>query len=215
MELPNITYAEPCYARALDWLLCDGLKRLGELDGDSTYLRLSTRPVNQAPFETLAKKRGSEALRHDVLSGGYRLIEPPKVADVIIAATGPVVPEAIAAAEHLALEGIHALVLDLTSPDRLYRQWRTSLRSASRNATAPIDDIHLATIISQQERKLPIVTLHDSASHTLAWLGSVYGARVVPIGVDEFGQSGTVAELYGVFDFLPEQIVNAALVALS
>ena len=81
--------------------------------------------------------------------------------------------------------------------------------------TVPVDDIHLASIISKHERKLPIVTLHDSASHTLAWLGSVYGARVVPIGIDEFGQSGTIAELYGVFDLLPEQIVNAALVALS
>jgi pyruvate dehydrogenase E1 component len=57
--------------------------------------------------------------------------------------------------------------------------------------------------------------LHDAASHTLAWLGSVFGTKVVPVGVDEFGQSGTIAELYGVFDLLPEQIVNATLVALS
>jgi pyruvate dehydrogenase E1 component len=48
----------------------------------------------------------------------------------------------------------------------------------------------------------------------MAWLGSVHGARVVPVGVDDFGQSGTIADLYGVFDLLPEQLVNAALVAL-
>ena len=57
--------------------------------------------------------------------------------------------------------------------------------------------------------------MQDAASHYLAWLGSVYGARTVPVGVDEFGQSGTIAELYGVFDLLPEQLVNAALLALS
>lgn len=215
MELPNITYAEPCYARALDWLLCDGLKRLGSNDGDSMYLRLSTRPINQAPFEQLAKQRGHDALRTDVLHGGYRLVEPSAQADVIIAATGPVVPEAVAAAEQLGSEGISALVLDLTSPDRLYRQWRNSLRSAARNGVAPSDDMHLSGLITPPERSLPIVTLQDAASHTLAWLGSVYGTRVVPVGVDEFGQSGTIAELYGVFDLLPEQIVNAALVALS
>jgi pyruvate dehydrogenase E1 component len=59
------------------------------------------------------------------------------------------------------------------------------------------------------------VTVHDAASHHLAWLGSVFGARTVPVGVDEFGQSGTIRELYGRFDLLPDQIVNAALVALN
>jgi pyruvate dehydrogenase E1 component len=49
----------------------------------------------------------------------------------------------------------------------------------------------------------------------LAWLGSVFGTRTVPVGVDEFGQSGSIAELYGTFDLLPEQLVNAALLALS
>jgi pyruvate dehydrogenase E1 component len=46
-------------------------------------------------------------------------------------------------------------------------------------------------------------------------LGSVFGARTVPVGVDEFGQSGSIAELYGTFDLLPEQLVSAALLALS
>ncbi|MEO8162950.1 MAG: transketolase C-terminal domain-containing protein, partial [Ilumatobacteraceae bacterium] len=215
MELPNITYAEPCYARALDWLLCDGLKRLGSPDGDSLYLRLSTRPIDQAPFEQLAAERGRDALRADVLNGGYRLVEPQTKADVIIAATGPVAPEAVAAAELLAVEGLSVLVLDLTSPDRLYRQWRGGLRRATRTGTTPNEHIHLSALIAPHERHLPIFTLHDAASHTLAWLGSVYGTTVVPVGVDEFGQSGTIAELYEVFDLLPEQIVNATLVALS
>ncbi|MEO8364413.1 MAG: transketolase C-terminal domain-containing protein [Ilumatobacteraceae bacterium] len=214
MELPNITYAEPCYARSLDWLLCDGLKRLGAPDGDSLYLRLSTRPINQAPFEQLVKERGEELIA-DVLNGGYRLVEPESNADVIIAATGPVVPEAIAAAELLKAEGVQTLVLDLTSPDRLYRQWRTNLRQSSRSGTSRGENFHLSALISPAERHLPIVTLQDAASHTLAWLGSVYGTKVVPVGVDEFGQSGSIAELYGVFDLLPEQIVNATLVALS
>ena len=57
------------------------------------------------------------------------------------------------------------------------------------------------------------MTVHDAASHHLAWLGSVFGARTVPVGVDDFGQSGSIEELYGVFDLLPGQIVNAALLA--
>ena len=74
LELPGLTYAEPAYARALDWLLCDGLAGLGRPDGGSLYLRLSTRPLDQAPFR--ARRRSASAptaLRADVLAGGYRL----------------------------------------------------------------------------------------------------------------------------------------------
>jgi len=73
----------------------------------------------------------------------------------------------------------------------------------------------LAELLRLGERAAPIVTVHDAASHALAWLGSVFGTRVVPVGVDAFGQSGSVAELYEAFDLLPEQLVNAALVALG
>lgn len=214
MELPHLTYAEPCYARTLDWLLCDALRMLGDADGESTYLRLSTRPIDQQPFEAVAAARGVDALRAEVLLGGYRLVEPDGDADLVIAATGAVVPEAVAAAHLLAAEGVRATVLDLTSPDRLYRQWRTALRDAARVADTHIRPHHLDALILANERRVPILTVHDSASHTMAWLGSVHGARVVPVGVDDFGQSGTIADLYGVFDLLPEQLVNAALVAL-
>ena len=59
------------------------------------------------------------------------------------------------------------------------------------------------------------MTVHDAASHNLAWLGSIFGARVLPVGVDGFGQSGTIPDLYRTFDLTSEQIVSAALVATS
>jgi pyruvate dehydrogenase E1 component len=37
----------------------------------------------------------------------------------------------------------------------------------------------------------------------------------VSLGVDSFGQSGTVSDLYGAHDLDPGSIVNAALAALS
>ena len=57
--------------------------------------------------------------------------------------------------------------------------------------------------------------MHDAASHHLAWLAGVFGTRIVPVGVDEFGQSGTIADLHRVFDLSADQIVNAALVATA
>ncbi|CAB4602985.1 unannotated protein [freshwater metagenome] len=125
-------------------------------------------------------------------------------------------PEAVHAARLLAEEGIAATVVDLTSPDRLYRNWRGELQAAARAARpADLDSLAIAALIRPDERRTPIVTVHDAASHSLAWLGSVFGQRTTPVGVDAFGQSGAIVELYEVFDLLPEQIANAALVAVA
>jgi pyruvate dehydrogenase E1 component len=220
IELPGITYAEPCFARSLDWVLCDGIRRLAEADGDSLYLRLSTRPVEQSPFDAARDRIGDERLRAQVLAGGYRLVEPqPTSADlpsVVLAGCGAVVPEAVQAAARLADEGVRATVLDLVSPDRLYRGWRHELDAAASAARAPrLDDLAVAALVAPAERRAPIVTVHDAASHALAWLGSVFGQRVVPVGVDAFGQSGSIVELYEHFHLLPDQLVNAALAALA
>jgi pyruvate dehydrogenase E1 component len=216
LELPGLTYAEPAYATAVDWLLCDGLARLGAPDGTSLYLRLSTRPIDQRPFADAAGRLGEERLRADVLAGGYRLREPSTGETAVVLATcGPVVPEVLAAADALDSEGLPALVLDLTSADRVYHGWRTGLRDAARDARPAAGDHHLARLLGGDERRLPIVTVHDASSHHLAWLGGVFGVPVFPVGVDAFGQSGSIPELYGLFDLLPEQIVNAALVATA
>ena len=215
LELPGLTYAEPAYATVLDWLLCDGLAALARPDGGSLYLRLSTRPLDQAPFRRAVERRGADALRRDVLAGGYRLHEPDEPAAIVLAACGAVLPEVLTAAATLGEEGVPAVVLDVTSPDLLYRAWRGGRRAAGREGRPATDDHHLAALLAPAERRLPIVTVHDAASHHLAWLGSVFGAPVVPVGVDEFGQSGSIPDLYGLFDLLPDQLVNAALVALA
>ena len=215
LELPGLTYVEPAYAQALDWLLCDGITRLADPAGTSLYVRLTTRPIDQTPFLAAQERLGGDRLRHDVLRGGYRLYESASEKQVVLATCGPVVPEVLQAATLLEAEGIGVVVLDLTSSDRLYREWRSELRAAGRTARSAEESFHLAALIGHSERSLPIVTAHDAASHHLSWLGGVFGTRVHPIGVDEFGQSGTISDVYGLFDLHPEQIVNAALVAIG
>ena len=63
--------------------------------------------------------------------------------------------------------------------------------------------------------RAPIVTVHDAASHTLSWLGSALGVPAVSLGVDGFGQSGSVSDLYRAHDLDSGSIVNAALAALA
>jgi len=160
---------------------------------------------------------GDAILRRQVLAGGYRLVDaadavaagaPP----VYLVGCGAVLPEVLAAAAELADEGIAATVVDVTSPDRLYRAWQRTLRQGVRTATAPSIAGALRSAFSD---RAPVVTVHDAASHTMSWLGSALGVPAVSLGVDSFGQSGTVADLYRAHDLDPGSIVNAALAALS
>jgi pyruvate dehydrogenase E1 component len=54
------------------------------------------------------------------------------------------------------------------------------------------------------------VTLHDAHPHTLAFIGGALATRMVCLGVTEFGQSGSQAELYRRYGIAPENIVAAA-----
>lgn len=231
LELPGVTFVEPAYGTALDWLLCDALGQIAAgppragtvapAEAGAYYFRLTTRPVDQAPFEEARRRIGDAVLRRQVLAGAYRLVDAhhdhPDLRDtgapvVHLAASGAVLPEALAAAQELAEEGIAAHVVDVTSLDRLYSAWQRTLRQGVRTATAPSVPGALRTAFPD---RAPVVTAHDASSHAMAWLGSALGVPAVPLGVDGFGQSGSVRDLYELHDLLPGSIVNAALAALS
>ena len=218
LETPGITYCEPAYARELEWLLLDGLQRLQQPDGDALYVRLSTKPIDQQPFARAAERLGEERLRADVVSGGFRLREPddPDAEDrVVVATCGALVPEALAAAEQLAREeGVHATLLCLSSPDRLYHGWQRARTRPLRDAR-PAGRCHLDTLVGPGERGVPVVTVIDGSSHALAWLGSALGTRCIPLGVDRFGQTGSQPELYAEYGVGADAITTAALAALE
>ena len=229
MELPNVTFIEPAYAIALDWLLCGALQSVAAgarytapgtepAETGSYYFRLTTRGIDQQPFQAARDRLGDAILRRQVLAGAYRLADPPAeqagtgAPPVYLAGCGAVLPEILQAAAELADEGIAATVVDITSPDRLYRAWQRTLRQGVRTATAPSIPGALRSAFPD---RAPVVTVHDAASHTLAWLGSALGVPAVCLGVDSFGQSGAVADLYRAHDLDSGSIVNAALAALS
>jgi pyruvate dehydrogenase E1 component len=216
LGLPELHYAEPAYATELDWLLNDAIDQLQQPDGQSTYLRLTTRPIDQTPFGAALERYGTDRLRHHVLAGGYRLIDPAPDdrPAVTIATTGATAPEAIAAACTLDDEGVAATVIHITSPSRLYTSWQARIRSAASTATAVRRSSHLHTLIQSHERNRPVISVHDAASHTLGWIGSALGSRQYPLGVDHFGESGTISDLHDITGISAGHIVNAALIAL-
>ncbi|MDG2219665.1 MAG: transketolase C-terminal domain-containing protein [Acidimicrobiales bacterium] len=216
-ELPNINYSEPGYATEVDWLLCDALDQLSQPGGTSGYLRLSTRPIDQAPFAAVLDSMGEDRLRDFVLAGGYRLVDAPPDGRpaVTIATTGAMAPEALAAAAELDSEGVQATVVHLTSPNRVYQTWRSGFAQSTASARVVRAPSHLHRLVPAIERRRPIVSVHDAASHSLAWLGSALGTRQYALGVDRFGESGTIADLHEITGIDAGSIVNAALIATS
>ena len=218
LELPNLRLYEPCFARETEWCFLNGLREcLDRENGLSTYLRLSTRSIEQEPFVAALNRIGEAELRLQVLEGGYRLREPSSSDGprVILAAAGPIMPEVLEAAAELEDEGVAATVLNITSADCLYAEWQASRLGAIRSASIPSASGHVETLLQPAERSAPLVTVLDGASHALAFLGSVFGQRTVPLGMDRFGQSGDRPNLYAYAGIDAGHIVNAALVALG
>ncbi|MCC5946953.1 MAG: hypothetical protein JJT89_00740 [Nitriliruptoraceae bacterium] len=224
-----MSFMEPAYARAVDWLLCDavasiaGTARTSGSDAAGTeagsyYLRLSTRPIDQAPFERAVARLGPQTLRRQVLAGAYRLHDPapdgPGAGEgpvINLATSGALVPEVLAVADQLALEGVRACVVDVTSSSCLYRAWRATIRRAVRQATVRDRPgaLHAPFVPGA-----PVVTVHDASPHAMAWLGGALGVEVLSLGVDGFGESGTIGELYRAHDLDADHITNVALAAL-
>jgi len=204
-ELPGLHYVEPAYATEVDWLMCDAIDQLSQPDGMSTYLRLSTRPIDQAPFAAALERHG-EQLR-DAPDDGRP--------GVTIVSTGVMAQEALVAAVELDGEGVQATVIHLTSPDRAFSSWRASYINPVSSGSAVRTPSHLHRIVPAAERARPVVTVHDASSHSLAWIGSALGTPQFALGVDRFGESGTIADLYEITGISAGNIVNAALLAIQ
>ena len=221
IELPGLHSFEPAFAREVGWCLEEGIAGcIGGRAGFSTYLRLTTRPVEQALAEPIAARLGDDEWRRQFLAGGYlmlagRELDPSLPADaprVTVAASGAIVTEALEAVRFLVGEEVDANLVVVTSADRLSAQLHGARLDAVRSG-GDDDPGHLATLFPASHRRTPIVTVMDGASHTLAFLGGAFGAPVVPLGTDSFGQSGTLPDLYSYMGIDAQHIVEAALLA--
>ncbi len=223
VELPNLNYYEPAFGQEVDWILLEAIRQVADREqGRSSYLRLSTKGLDQKLLAEPLARLGEDELHRQVLAGGYRLIDrrvdTPDLSDsdvVHIATGGIMVPEAVEAARRLQEEGVAVNVINVTSAQALFDTLTASRRALLKDAWVKPDYGHLATLFPAGERRAPIVTVQDGASHSLAFLGSIWGSPVVPLGVDEFGQSGARQDVYHKVGIDADRIVNAGLLALD
>jgi pyruvate dehydrogenase E1 component len=191
----GLAYVEPAYVDELQVAMEWGFRHMQAADGGAIYLRLSTRPLEQAPREM------TDELREGIVAGGYWL-RPPVSGDVAVIATGAVLPEAIAAVARIGERHPRVGLLVVTSPDRLYADWQAR-GSAS----------YAARLLQALARDARLVTVLDGHPASLSWLGGVRGQRVAPLGVTRFGQSGDIPDLYRAYGIDADAIVKAALAA--
>ena len=192
--------------------------------GGSVYLRLTTRPLEQI------SRTITPALREAIIDGGYWLRRPDPGADLAIVYTGAVAPEAIEAAGLLGEDERGVGVLAVTSADRLSAGWHAAQRAREGVGVRPLAQTsafdsavgssegsdprsarsHIEALLAELPRDAALITVTDAHPEALSWLGGVNGHRVRALGVEHFGQSGSIPELYGHYGLDVNAILAAA-----
>jgi pyruvate dehydrogenase E1 component len=195
-------------AFALDYIQRDGDGDASERNwlrdetGGSVYLRLSTRPIEQI------KRAMTPGLRQAIVDGAYWLREPGPNCQVVVAYTGAVAPEAIQAVGLMAEDRRDVGLLAITSADRLNAGWTAALRARERGLVHARS--HIERLLAPLAGNCGIVSVLDGHPATLAWLGAVNGHRLRPLGVEHFGQTGSIPDLYRHYGIDANAIVAAA-----
>jgi pyruvate dehydrogenase E1 component len=210
LEQPGATAFEPAFGVEVAWCLLDGLGRLGRPGGSSTYLRLSTAPVDQGLADVPTDPAARERRRRQVVAGAYPLRRTGDRPAVTIAAMGAVVPGALEAADRLAALGVPADVVVITSPDLLFRALRARSAAAAVGPGAR-EESWILDAAFPAERVAPLVTVLDGHPHTMSFLAEVHRQRAAHLGVTGFGQSSDLATAHALHGIDADALVAAAL----
>jgi pyruvate dehydrogenase E1 component len=175
---------------------------LQDSGGGSVYLRLSTRSIAQPQRDV------TPALAEDIIDGAYWMRKPGPNAQVVVAYQGTLAPEAIEAVGLMAEDRRDVGLLAITSADRLFAGWTAAQRAREQGLVQARS--HVERLLAGVPSHCGLVTVLDGHPATLAWLGSVMGHRMRALGVEHFGQTGTIADLYRHFGIDAQGIVAAA-----
>jgi pyruvate dehydrogenase E1 component len=199
----RLDFFEPAYVDELSAILTHAFRTLQEPGGHSVWLRLSTRPLVQPdrPLDRAA-----------VVAGGYWAVPPGEGAALAVVYQGPVAPEATAAFEAIREEVPGAGLLAVTSPDLLHGDWTAAQKARAAGDRGTVS--HVERLLAALPREAALVTVLDGHPATLSWLGAVRGQRVQALGVEKFGQTGDIPDLYRVYGLDLEAILDAAAGAL-
>lgn len=205
MAQDGLASFEPAFVDELAVIMGWGFQHMQREPGEggSVYLRLSTRSIEQA------QRIMTPDLQQGITDGAYWLRKPGPNAEVVIAYTGAVAPEAIEATGFIGESRRDIGLLAITSADRLHAGW-TAARKLRRDRRGVQHLSHIERLLAPLPRDCGIVTVIDGHPSALGWLGSVRGHRVEALGVEQFGQTGSIADLYRHYGIDANAIIDAA-----
>ncbi|TAH38726.1 MAG: pyruvate dehydrogenase [Planctomycetota bacterium] len=240
IQIPNLVTWEPVFAKEMEWVIADALRRHVEGDNEDrsgVLIRAVTRGVRQKEFiERLrAQKRFQgledapilEQVRRHMLQGGYRLVDHRGAPDyapgenvVHLFAMGALTTEALAASDRLRAAGIYADVIVVSSPELLlgrvarrdgYRHLRQELGVDGALHLAPgSEPLDAADAVLLAARSVPIVSVSDGEEGLLDNAGSILGVRQEALAVRKFSKSARPSEIYAYHGLDASSIFQAA-----
>ena len=195
---PGLLSFEPAFADELSIIMSYGFDYLQMENGGSVYLRLSTRSIEQ-PHRHI-----DESLKTNILKGGYWLKKPGPNPQLVIVYQGVIANEVIEAASILGERFKDIGVLSITSSDNLFHDWKNK----SSNLHTHKEQSHIEVLLDDISKDTKLITVIDGHPMTLSWIGSVYGHKTITLGVDRFGQTGNIKELFSEFGIDSSSISN-------
>jgi pyruvate dehydrogenase E1 component len=200
MAQPGLDSYEPAFADETAVLMAHAFARIQAADGGSTYLRLSTRVIDQPT-------RTDDAWRAGCVAGAYWMKRPAPDARLALVYSGAIAPEALTAFEQLLEDEPGAGLLAVTSPDVLHADWTAAGRA--RWTTGEQRTATIETLLEDLAPGAGLVTVIDGSPAALSWIGSVRGQRVRALGLETFGQSGDLPDLYAKYRLDADAILDA------
>jgi len=197
---PGLRHYEPAFADELALLMEESFRCMQREDGESVYFRLTTRSIKQIA-------RDGDDWREDAIAGAYWLRRPADGAEAAIIYSGAIAPEALSAWEALREDVPGLGLLAVTSPDLLHRGWSKQQSGRWSGGAQPS---HIEQLLQPLSERAGLVTIIDGAPAALSWIGGVCGHRVSPLGVDRFGQTGNLDDLYRYYRLDVDAMVEAA-----
>lgn len=239
-QIPNCVTWEPCFAKELEWILADGLRRhftKEDKNRESLLIRCVTKGLTQKDFvERLKKQKRFEAsdeaeimesIRQDTLKGGYALVDYRGYEDytpgdnvIHVFSMGALVAEALKASDQLYEKGIYANVFVVTSSDLLLSNFAyTDNYDHLRNGLGISGDIYLSknkeittesAFLALQGGRIPVLSVHDGEPGLLDNIGSIVGTQQKCLAVRKTSKSGTTADIFHLHHLDSDGIVESA-----
>ncbi len=199
-SIPNCISYDPAYAYELAVIVDDGMQRMLQKNEDVFYYVTVTNENEAQP--SMPKDAREGILR------GMHCVSPSKKPEIRLLAAGPLLKEAMAAAD--LLEGIFSVKTEVWSVTSFSELARDGI-ACERNRRLQQSDDEAWVTQKLKGSKAPVIAVSDYVRAVPESIRAYVPAHFVTLGTDGFGRSDTRASLRDFFEVDAKWIAYTAL----